>query len=171
MVKVIYFYVTIIAVKPRMSFLLGEYDCKLDSKGRLMIPADLKKQLPGVENEGLVILRGFEKQLTIYTKKEWENTVNDLSKLNQYDRINRDFVRFFTRGAIGLSLDGAGRVLLPKTLLEYAGINNEVVLSCQLNKIEVWAPEAYDAIMNNMPDNFAMMAEQVMGSGERRLND
>ncbi|MCD8741794.1 division/cell wall cluster transcriptional repressor MraZ [Mucilaginibacter roseus] len=154
-----------------MSFLLGEYDCKLDAKGRLMIPSDLKKQLPGVEGEGLVILRGFEKQLTIYTKTEWENTVNDLSKLNQYDRKSRDFVRFFTRGAMGLSLDAAGRVLLPKALLDYAGIGNEVIVACQLNKIELWAPAAYDDLMNSIPDDFAAMAEQVMGSAGRRDNE
>ncbi|GAA4328101.1 division/cell wall cluster transcriptional repressor MraZ [Mucilaginibacter gynuensis] len=154
-----------------MAHLLGEYDCKLDAKGRMMIPSDLKKQLPGVEDEGLVILRGFEKQLTIYTKTEWDNTVNDLSKLNQYDKINRDFLRFFTRGAMGLSVDGAGRVLLPKSLLDYAGISNEVILSCQLNKIEVWEPVAYDKLMNSVPDDFAAMAERVMGSAGRMLNE
>ncbi|RVU00093.1 division/cell wall cluster transcriptional repressor MraZ [Mucilaginibacter limnophilus] len=154
-----------------MSFLIGEYDCKLDAKGRMMIPADLKRQLPGVETEGLVILRGFEKQLTIYTKVEWENTVNELNKLNQYDKINRDFLRFFIRGAMSISVDSVGRTLLPKALLDYAGIKGEVILSCQLNKIEVWEPGAYDTLMNSMPDNFAEMAEQVMGSAGRRGNE
>ena len=170
-VKVIYFYVTKVAITLNMSFLLGEYDCKLDAKGRMMIPADLKRQLPGVETDGLVILRGFEKQLTIYTKAKWEETVNELNKLNQYDKINRDFVRFFIRGAISLSVDSVGRTLLPKTLLEYAGIGNEVILSCQLDKIEVWAPAAYDTLMNSIPENFAAMAEQVMGSAGRRGNE
>ncbi|RYZ94259.1 MAG: division/cell wall cluster transcriptional repressor MraZ [Sphingobacteriaceae bacterium] len=154
-----------------MAHLLGTYDCKLDPKGRVMIPADLKKQLPGVDSEGLVILRGFEKQLTIYTKSEWDNTVNELNKLNQYDKINRDFVRFFMRGAIGISVDSVGRTLLPKALLDYAGITNEVILSCVLNKIEVWAPAEYEGFMGSEPPNFAALAEQVMGSAAGRRVD
>ena len=55
-----------------MSHFLGEFDCKLDAKGRMMIPSSLKKQLPEAEREGLVINRGFEKHLVIYTKKEWD---------------------------------------------------------------------------------------------------
>lgn len=154
-----------------MSHLLGTYDCKLDPKGRLMIPADLKKQLPGVETDGLVIMRGFEKQLTIYTKAEWDKTLFELSKLNQYDRKNRDFVRFFMHGAMGMSVDSVGRTLLPKTLLDYAGITNEVVLYCVMDKIEVWSPAEYEAFMNNEPIDFAMMAEQIMGSKAGKGDD
>lgn len=146
-----------------MSHFLGEFDCKLDAKGRMMIPVGLKKQLPEAENEGLVINRGFEKHLVIYTRKEWDKIVDDLSKLNQYEKKTREFIRYFTRGATELTLDAAGRVLLPKNLLEYAGIDAEVVLACQFNKIEVWAQAAYDAQMDDEPENFANLAEEVMG--------
>jgi MraZ protein len=154
-----------------MSHLLGTYDCKLDPKGRLMIPSDLKKQLPGVETDGLVIMRGFEKQLTIYTKTEWDNTLAELSKLNQYDKKNRDFIRFFMHGAMGISVDSVGRTLLPKTLLDYAGISNEVVLYCVMDKIEVWSPAEYEAFMSNEPIDFSSMAEQIMGSKAGKGSD
>ena len=121
-----------------MTQLLGEFDCKLDAKGRLMVPAALKKQLPNAENEGLIINRGFEKNLVIYPKNVWDAVVADLAKLNIYDQENRAFVRAFTRGATELSLDAAGRVLLPKSLVEYAGIGSDLVLACQLDRIEVW---------------------------------
>lgn len=150
-----------------MSQFLGEFDCKLDVKGRMMIPTNLKKQLPEAEREGLVINRGFEKNLVIYTRKEWDKIVEDLSKLNSYEKKTREFIRYFTRGASELSLDSANRVLLPKSLLEYAGIGNDVVLSCQFNKIEVWAKDSYDAQLDNEPENFANLAEEVMGSGRR----
>ncbi len=150
-----------------MSNFLGEFDCKLDAKGRMMIPVGLKKQLPEAVNEGLVINRGFEKHLVIYTRKEWNKIVEDLSKLNQYEKKTREFIRYFMRGASELSLDGAGRVLLPKSLLEYAGIDADVVLSCQFNKIEVWAEEAYNAQLDNEPENFANLAEEVMGRAGR----
>ncbi|MFI5452404.1 division/cell wall cluster transcriptional repressor MraZ [Pedobacter sp. UC225_61] len=151
--------------------LLGEFDCKLDAKGRLMVPSSLKKQLPSVEQEGLVINRGFEKHLVIYPKKVWESIVAELSKLNQYEKKTREFIRFFTRGATELSLDASGRVLLPKSLLEFAGINGDVVLACQFDKIEVWSKTAYDNLLDNEPENFANLAEEVMGGKDRRDED
>ncbi len=146
-----------------MSQLIGEFICKLDVKGRLMIPAALKKQLPEVEHQGLMINRGFEKHLTIYTKKEWDVVSADLAKLNTYERKSRDFVRYFLRGLTEVSVDAAGRILLPKSLVEYAGIKTDVVLSCQFDKIEVWDQAAYDTALDNEPENFAKLAEEVMG--------
>ena len=153
-----------------MSHFLGEFECKLDAKGRLMLPAGLRKQMPEAEREGLVVNRGFEKHLVIYTRKEWEAIVADLSKLNQYEKKTREFIRYFTRGATELSLDAAGRILLPKSLTEYAGMGADVVLASQFNKIEVWAKDAYDAQLDNEPDNFANLAEEVMGGAGRRAD-
>ena len=153
-----------------MSNFLGEFDCKLDAKGRMMIPSGLRKQLPEAEREGLVINRGFEKHLVIYTRKEWDLIIADLATLNQYEKRTREFVRYFTRGATELTLDAAGRILLPKALLEYAGIGNDLVLACQLNKIEVWDSKAYDQQMDSEPENFANLAEEVMGGRERRAD-
>ncbi len=150
-----------------MSQLIGEFDCKLDAKGRLMVPSGLKKQLPAVDAEGLVIHRGFEKHLTIYAKAEWDKITAELSQLNSFEKKTREFIRYFTRGATELSLDASGRVLLPKSLLEYAGIGAEVVLACQFDKIEVWAKDVYDAQLDNEPENFANLAEEVMG-GRRK---
>src|SRR5690606_28907342 len=108
-----------------VSHLIGEFDCKLDAKGRLMVPSGLKKQLPLADTEGLVIHRGFEKHLTIYTKAEWDKITAQLAALNSFEKKTREFIRYFTRGATVLTLDASGRVLLPKPLLEYAGINTE----------------------------------------------
>lgn len=146
-----------------MSHLIGEFDCKLDAKGRLMVPAGLKKQLPAVEADGLVMNRGFEKHLVIYSKAEWDKVTAELAQLNPYEEKNRKFIRYFTRGATELNLDSSGRVLLPKSLLEYAGIGSEVVLSCQFNKIEVWAKDAYEDQLDDEPENFSSLAEDVMG--------
>ena len=146
-----------------MSHLIGEFDCKLDTKGRLMVPSGLKKQLPLVEVEGLIINRGFEKHLTIYTKAEWDKITTELAQLNAFEKKTRDFIRYFTRGASVLSMDASGRILVPKSLLEYAGIGTEVVLSCAFDKIELWAKDAYEAQLDNEPESFANLAEEVMG--------
>src|ERR1700742_893078 len=141
-----------------MSYLTGEFECKLDTKGRMMVPAGLKKQLPEAESEGLVINRGFKKYLVIYTKKEWDKKLDELNKLNQYETKNIEFIRYFMRGATELSVDSVGRVNLPQLLLDYAGIKNDVVLTCQLTKIEVWNKDAYQSLIDDEPENFASLA-------------
>nr|WP_121271218.1 division/cell wall cluster transcriptional repressor MraZ [Pedobacter schmidteae] len=150
--------------------LLGEFDCKLDAKGRLMVPSNLKKQLPNVEDEGLVINRGFEKHLVLYPKKVWESMVEEMSKLNQYEPKTRAFVRYFTRGATYLALDATGRVNLPKSLLESVGIeiSDDLVLACQIDKVEVWSKKAYEALFDDEPEDFAILAQEVMGNKNRR---
>ncbi|WP_419788618.1 division/cell wall cluster transcriptional repressor MraZ [Mucilaginibacter sp. SP1R1] len=115
-----------------------------------------------------MINRGFKNYLVIYTKSEWDKRLDGLSKLNEYEEDNLEFIRYFMRGATELSLDAAGRVLLPKFLLEYAGIKADVVLSCQLNKIEVWDAEAHKAAYANEPKNFSALAQRVMGNKTRR---
>jgi MraZ protein len=153
-----------------MGHFLGEFECKLDAKGRMVLPAGLKRQMPDVEREGLVVNRGLEAHLVIYTRKEWDRIMEELSRLNTFERRTREFVRKFMRGATELSLDSAGRVLLPKGLLEYAGIQNEVVLASQFNKIEVWSKTAYDEQWQEEGEDFAVLAEEVMGNLNRRLD-
>lgn len=147
-----------------MNYLIGEYECKLDTKGRMVVPAALKRQLPDVEREGLVVNRGFEKNLVIYTRAEWNKILRQLSKLNQFQPKNRDFVRKFMSGATELMLDAAGRVLLPKNLLEYAEVGNELVLACNLEKIEVWSKAKYEEQLTAISEeDFSDLADQVMG--------
>ena len=150
-----------------MSYLIGEFECKLDTKGRMMIPSGLKKQLPEAESEGLVINRGFKKYLVIYTKTEWNKKLDELNKLNQYETKSIEFIRYFTRGATELTPDSTGTINLPQLLLDYAGIKSDVVLTCQLNKIEVWDTAAHRAMIDNEPDDFASLAEEVMGGNRK----
>lgn len=154
-----------------MNQLIGEFDCKLDAKGRLMVPVSLKKQLVDVERDGLVVNRGFEKNLVVYPKKVWDETVAELAKLNMFEKKNREFVRAFQRGAMPLSLDATGRVLLPKALLDYAGIDGEVVLACQLDKVEVWDKKVYEGLFDDVPENFSDLAEEVMGGKNKGGDD
>ena len=154
-----------------MTQLIGEFDCKLDAKGRLSVPSSLKKQLPDVERDGLIVSRGFEQNLIIYPKKVWEGIVAEMMKLNMYVPENRDFVRKFQRGATELSLDAAGRVLLPKSLTDFAKIGSELVLACQLDKIEVWDKKAYEDLFNDSLEDFAALAQKVMGGNNGRIAD
>ena len=147
-----------------MTQLIGEFECKLDAKGRMVLPAALKRQMPHVERDGLVVNRGFEKHLVFCPREEWDLMTAKLAKLNQFDPKVRAFVRAFTRGATELTLDAAGRVLLPKSLLEFAGIQAELVLACQFNKIEVWSKEGYEELMSDGGvEDISSLAAEVMG--------
>lgn len=129
----------------------------------MVLPAALKRQMPDVEREGLVVNRGFERCLVIYTRQEWSKIMEKLEVLNPFDKKNREFIRQFSRGATELNLDAAGRVLIPKALANFAGLSSQVVLSSQLNKIEMWDKAIYEAKWDDETFDFAALAEEVMG--------
>ncbi len=128
-----------------------------------MLPSGLKKQMPPGDEGRFVINRGFESNLTLYPESEWLKSSREVNSLNLYNKKNREFVRYFFRGATELRLDPAGRLLLPKSLLDYGGIGREIVLFAYGDRIEVWAKEAYEQMLASEPDNFSSLAEEVMG--------
>ena len=154
-----------------MTNFIGEFECKLDAKGRLMLPSSLRKQLDPAAQESFVMNRGFEKCLVLYPKNDWKYISEEVNKLNQYVKKNREFTRYFYRGATELGLDGTGRLLFPKRLLEYAGVAKDVVLFAHGNKIEIWDKKAYDNLLNDEPDEFASLAEEVMGNVNNKEED
>ncbi|MGB0882363.1 MAG: division/cell wall cluster transcriptional repressor MraZ [Vicingaceae bacterium] len=154
-----------------MTNFIGEFECKLDAKGRLMLPSSLRKQLDPAAEESFVMNRGFEKCLVLYPKNDWKYISEEVNKLNQYVKKNREFIRYFYRGATELGLDGTGRLLFPKRLMEYAGVQKEVVLFAHGNRIEIWDKKAYDNLLTDEPDEFAALAEEVMGGSANQEED
>src|SRR6478736_1142781 len=98
-----------------MTSLIGEYDCKVDAKGRFMFPVDLRKQLETLFEEGFVINRNlYQECLVLYPMTEWDKQNEKLSKLNRLIKANDVFVRKVTGGATKVEADNSGRLLLPK---------------------------------------------------------
>ena len=149
-----------------MSQFLGEFECKLDPKGRVMLPAGLKKQLSPEAQDRFVINRGFEKCLVLYPLNEWKVISEEVNQLNLYAKKNREFARYFFRGATELSMDTTNRLLLPKPLLDYASIEKDLVLFAYSNRIEVWSKANYESLLNDEPDDFASLAEEVMAKNK-----
>lgn len=154
-----------------MAQLHGEYECKLDAKGRLIIPATLKKQLPKAAKNCFFINRGFEKCCVLYPSNEWSLIAAEINKLSDYIKKEREFKRYFLRGASQLDMDSASRVLIPKPLQEYAGLGTEVVLLAYGNKIELWSKANYDKMLSEEPADFSALAEEVMSKKERRNDE
>ncbi|HNW88316.1 MAG TPA: division/cell wall cluster transcriptional repressor MraZ [Bacteroidales bacterium] len=147
-----------------MNKLLGEYECKIDGKGRLMFPVALKRKLPEASGYRFVLNRGFEECLMLYPIDTWEKIVKDISKLNLYIKKNRDFLRYFYRGASEVELDGTNRLLIPKRLLKYAEIEKDVMVFAFVDRIEVWNREKYESLLTDEPADYAELAELTMGS-------
>jgi len=145
-----------------MIALIGEYDCKMDAKGRFLVPAGLRKQLPEEQQSEFVINRGLDKCLTIFPVPVWEKELARLQSRNQYVKKNRAFLRMFLNGATKVQLDGNGRALVPKRLMEHAGLTKEVVLLAQIDRIEIWDRKAYDEMMDDPEFDFEELAEEVM---------
>jgi MraZ protein len=147
----------------KMTAFIGEFECKIDPKGRLMLPVALRKQIPHEAEEKFIVNRGFEKHLNLYPLNEWKKTTNKLNKLNLFVKKNREFLRRFNNGASELDIDTTGRVLLSKNLLDYASIDKDVVLVAYADRIEVWNKADYQTMMNDESVDFSDLAEDVMG--------
>ncbi len=146
-----------------MTGFIGEYEATLDAKGRFLLPSGFKKQLPDSGAEPFVLNRGLEKCLSLYTSKSWKPLFSDLSKLNDFDPKVRQFKRYFLNGATQVELDNAGRLLLPKNLIEYAGLERDIVLVSAIDKIEIWDKGKYQQFFETFsPESFSNLAKEVM---------
>ncbi len=151
--------------------LIGTYECKADVKGRLMVPAPLKRQLLPVMKDGFVIKRAvFQSCLEIYPMNEWNELMDKMGQLNRFNRKNNDFIRRFTAGVKTVELDATGRLLIPKDLMSFAGIKREIVISSAINIVEIWDKGKYEQAINDSANDFAELAEDVMGDERDAAN-
>lgn len=146
-----------------MTSLIGEYDCKVDAKGRFMFPVDLRKQLESLFEKGFVINRNLhQKCLVLYPLNEWDRLNKKLSKLNRLIKANDVFVRRFTGGATNVEADNSGRILLPKSLIDYAAIHSDLKVLGSNNVIELWDKTCYEEFLNQDID-IEKLAQDVLG--------
>lgn len=144
--------------------LLGEYDLRLDAKGRLSFPAGLRKQLDGELQRGFVISRDvFKRCLVLYPMSEWEQTQAMMQRLNRFVEKNLEFIRRFMNGATQVELDGSDRLLLPKPLMEHAAIGKDLKMVGLGDRIEIWGKEEHARMLREKVD-LSALAEDVMGS-------
>lgn len=151
--------------------LIGTYECKIDAKGRVMLPVALKKQLSSVLENGFVLKRSvFQPCLELYPMEEWNMLMQKVNKLNRFDRKNNDFVRRLTAGVKMIELDSSGRFLVAKDLIGYSGLEKEIVVSSAVNILEIWDKDKYETAIDDATVDFADLAEEVMGDKNDELN-
>ncbi len=148
-----------------MNAIIGTYECKVDGKGRLLLPIALKKQLSASLQDGFVLKRSvFQPCLELYPMSEWNLLSQKINKLNRFVKKNNDFIRLFFAGVKVVEIDNLGRLLIPKDLTVFAKINKEIVLSSAVNIIEIWDKDLYEKAINDSVVDFADLAEDVMGN-------
>ena len=130
-----------------------------------MFSSALKKQLLPVVSEGFVVKRAvFQPCLELYPMQEWNFMMEKINKLNRFVKKNNDFIRRFTAGVKVVELDASGRLLIPKDLCQFAGVEKQVVLSSAVNIIEIWDKDRYESAIDDAAVDFADLAEEVMGN-------
>jgi MraZ protein len=139
------------------------YECKIDDKGRVLLPNRLKGELaPNIPN-GFILKRGvFNSYLELWPKSEWDKQTIEINQLNRFNRKNVEFIRKFMAGLKPVELDGMGRMLIPKDLLAFAGIDKDIVMASMIDRIEIWDKTKYEAELKGGED-IDKLAEEVMG--------
>ena len=134
----------------------------VDEKGRVNLPAKLRKYVSPDANDTFVITRGFEKCLFIYPVDEWNKLEENLRNLSSYDPEHRRFIRTLLELASESQLDGQARLSIPQELREYANIQDQVRVIGTLDKIELWNPSVYEEYKNGQPESYESIAARVM---------
>jgi len=152
-----------------MATFIGDYECKVDVKGRIILPMAFKKQMPADASDRFVVRKDiFENCLVLYSIDDWNRQLEKIRrKINPYNREHNMFLRNFFKGTAELTLDSSNRLLVPRRLLDIIGSSRNVVLAGQDGRIEIWSAEVYDKL--DMPtSDFADLAEKLLGGS---LND
>jgi len=137
-----------------------------------MVPADLKKQLSPVLAEGFVLKRAvFQPCLELYPMDQWNELMQKIGGLNQFNRKNNDFRRRFTAGVRRIELDATGRINIPADLMTVAQIKRDLVLTASVGIVEIWDAQNYEQAISDAALDFADLAEEVMGTPNTTANE
>jgi len=140
----------------------GEYEHTIDRKGRLIVPAKFRQALKEQAVKSLFLTRGLDGCLFLFTEAEWRMAEARFKQISFTKAEGRKFNRMFFSGAAEVAIDGLGRLLIPKTLKEFAQIEQDVVIVGVSNRIEIWSKEKWQAFYEASRQGFEEVAERVM---------
>ncbi len=142
--------------------LYGEYEHTIDRKGRLIVPARFRQALKDHEITSLFLTRGLDGCLFLFPEPEWRSAENRFKQIPFTKGEGRKFNRLFFSGAIEVTIDRLGRLLIPKSLKEFAEIRQHVVIVGVSTRMEVWSKEKWQAYYESSRQSFEEVAERVM---------
>jgi len=145
-----------------MSSFKGSYSYSVDDKGRINIPAKLRKFLSAEANETFVVTRRYERCLFVYPFDEWNKLEHSIRELSSTNPQHRFFTRTLLEKATDSTLDGQSRITVPKELLQFAGIENDVLILGVLERIELWNPVVYEEYRRKQEEPYESVAQRVL---------
>ena len=137
--------------------LIGEYHHNLDEKGRLIIPSKFREDI----GKEFVVTRGLDGCLFVYPMNEWNKIIAKLKNIPFTKKDARTFNRFFLSSATALEFDKQGRINLPSSLICYAGIKKECTIIGVNDRLEIWATDKFDSLINDNMDAISDVAENL----------
>jgi MraZ protein len=143
-----------------MSLFTGEHACKMDAKGRLTLPARVKSKLPEASGSQLILSLGLEPCLVLYPLVEYRKIYSRIASMNEFNEEYRRLQRNFFRRIAEVELDGAGRMLIPKSMSGYAQLDKELMLVGMGNRIELWNAQVYDEFVISDNAEFSRLAQK-----------
>lgn len=145
-----------------MSFFKGQETYSIDNKGRVNIPAKMRKSMSPEANDTFVVTRGTENCIVAYPLDEWKKYEEKLQNLNQFDEKNRFFLRTILMWSEEVGLDAQQRVSLPKKLIDFAQIDNKTTIVGMVDRIEFWNPENFEKYLSSSTESYESVAALVM---------
>ncbi len=145
-----------------MSSFKGSYAYSVDSKGRINIPARLRKYVSTDANDTFVVTRGYEQCLYVYPLDEWNRLEESIRQLSSTNPRHRFFMRTLLERATESQLDGQFRISIPKELLHFAHIENDVLILGVLEHIEIWNPGKYEEYQKAQAESYETVAQTVL---------
>jgi MraZ protein len=144
----------------------GEHICRVDAKGRFMLPVAFKNQLNASLEAGFVMKRSiFSPCLELYPRATWDELNTQIkAKLNRFNKKHNDFIRAYNAGLKDLEIDGTGRLLIPRDLAIFGGIENDIVVAAKMDCIEIWDRTRYEAAVSETQENISALAEDILGN-------
>lgn len=143
-----------------MSLFTGEFECKIDAKGRLTLPSKMKSKLPEVSGNQLVLSLGLDPCVVIYPYVEYRKIYSRIASMNEFNEEYRSMQRDFFRRLEEIELDSAGRILIPKRMLKHAKLEKEAILVGTGNRMELWDANLYDEYIMKNDDEFSKLAQK-----------
>jgi MraZ protein len=137
---------------------IGEYQHNLDDKGRLALPVKFRPDL----TEGAIVTRGLDNCLFVFSKSSWLELAEKLAKLPLSQGNSRAFSRLMLAGAMDVSLDKQGRIVVPDYLRKYAGLSKKVVVTGLYNRLEIWSEETWNNY-KDLTEKDALKIAEAMG--------
>ena len=138
----------------------GECLCNMDAKGRVLLPARIKARMPESSQQEIVLGRGMDPCLIIYTQESYHEELQRINALDRFNQEHRKLQRNFFRGSEDVELDNQGRFRIPQRMAQYAHLRKEMLIVGAGKVLEIWNPDLYDQYILDDPDDYSDMAQK-----------